>query len=246
VSGLFYNLGKKVGPKVRKVKWFWQSIGGTEADAIKTEHEVGLDLAREVRSQVEIDNRPQVEKILSEISSRLTPCVVNQYRKFNFQAVKGKEPNAFALPGGFIFITSSLLELCQFEEDEVAFIFAHEMGHVIRGHAMSRIISNSAITTVSRAAPVRGVLSGWLRKVGIKFLVSAYSQDLESEADKLGVRLVAAAHYDPQACVRLLSRLAKLSKPVGQFDLGSYFSSHPPFDVRIRNINHWLRRWKLR
>jgi len=246
VSGLFYNLGRKVGPKVRKVKWFWQSIGGTEADAIKTEHEVGLDLAREVRSQVEIDNRPQVEKIRSEISSRLTPCVANQSRKFNFEAVKGAEPNAFALPGGFIFITSSLLELCQFKDDEVAFIFAHEMGHVIRGHAMSRIISNSAIATASRAAPVRGVLSGWLRKVGIKFLVSAYSQDLESEADKLGVRLVAAAHYDPQACVRLLSRLAKLSKPVGQFDLGSYFSSHPPFDVRIRNINHWLRRWKLR
>ncbi len=119
------------------------------------------------------------------------------------------------------------------------------MGHVIRGHAMSRIISNSAIATVSRAAPVRGVVSGWLRKVGVQFLESAYSQDMESEADKLGARLVAAARYDPQACIRLLSRLAKLSKPIGQFDLGSYFSSHPPFDVRIRNINHWLRSWKL-
>jgi predicted Zn-dependent protease len=245
MSGLFYNLGRKVGPKVRKVRWFWQSIAGTEADAIKIEYDVGLDLARQVRSQVEIDHRPQVEKILNEISPRLTACLVNQSRKFNFEAVKGAEPNAFALPGGFIFVTSSLMELCQFKDDEVAFILAHEMGHVIRGHAMSRIISNSAIATVSRAAPVRGVLSGWLRKVGVKFLVSAYSQDLESEADKLGVRLVAAAHYDPQACVRLLSRLAKLSKPIGQFDLGNYFSSHPPFDVRIRNINHWLRRRKL-
>jgi Zn-dependent protease with chaperone function len=79
----------------------------------------------------------------------------------------------------------------------------------------------------------------------VQFLESAYSQDLESEADKLGVRLVAASRYDPQACVRLLSRLAKLSKPIGQFDLGSYFSSHPPFDVRIQNINYWLRKWKL-
>lgn len=245
MSGLFYSLGKKVGPKIRKAKWFWQSIAGTEADALKIEHEVGLDLAREVRSQLKFDSQPQTEKILNEISDRLTACVVKKTRQFNFEAVIAAEPNAFALPGGFIFISNSLLELCQFKHDEVAFILAHEMGHVIRGHAMSRIISNSAIATVSRAAPVRGTLSGWLRKVGVQFLESAYSQDLESEADKLGVRLVAAARYDSQACVRLLSRLAKLSRPIGKLDLGSYFSSHPPFDVRIRNINHWLSRWKL-
>jgi predicted Zn-dependent protease len=245
VSGLFYNLGKKVGPKVRKVKWFWQSIAGTEADAIKVENEVGLDLALEVRNQLQIDHQPEVEKILNEISRRLASCVVNKSRKFKFEVVKGSEPNAFALPGGFIFVTSSLMELCEFNQDEIAFILAHEMAHVIRGHAMKRIISNSAIATASRAAPVRGVLSGWLRKVGIQFLESAYSQDIESEADKLGVRLVKAARYESQASIRLLSRLAKLSRPVGQFDLGSYFSSHPSFDVRIRNIKHYIHKWKI-
>lgn len=245
MSGLFYNLGRKVGPKVRKARWFWQSIAGTEADAIKVEYEVGLDLANEVRRQLKIDKQPQIQKILNETSRRLSACVVNKSRKFNFETVKGTEPNAFALPGGFIFVTGSLMELCQFNQDEVAFILAHEMGHVIRGHAMARIISNTAIATASRAAPVRGVLSGWLKNVGVQYLESAYSQDTESEADKLGVRLVAAAGYDPQACLRLLSRLAKLSRPVGQCDLGSYFSSHPPYDLRIRNINHWLRTWKL-
>lgn len=246
MSGLFYSLGRKVGPKVRKVKWFWQSIAGSEADAIKVEYEVGRDLAREVMSQMEIDCQPQAEKILNEISRRLTACVVNRSRKFNFETVKGDEPNAFALPGGFIFVTHSLLELCQYNQDEVAFILAHEMGHVIRGHSMNRIISNSAIAAASRAAPIRGALSGWVRKVGVQFLESAYSQDMESDADKLGVRLVAAAGYDPQACVRLLSRLAKLSKSTGQFDLGGYFSSHPPFNIRIRNINRLLQKWSLK
>ncbi len=246
MSGLFYSLGRKVGPKIRKVRWFWQSIAGTEADAIKVEYEVGRDLAREVRCQLDLDKEPQAEQILNETSRRLTACVVNKSRKFSIETVKGAEHNAFALPGGFIFVTRSLMELCQYDHNEVAFILAHEMGHVIRGHAMARIISNSAIATASRAAPIRGVLSGWLRKVGVQFLESAYSQDMESDADKLGVRLVAAAGYDPQACVRLLSRLAKLSKPAGQFDLGSYFSSHPPFDERIRNINHWLHKWKFK
>ncbi len=49
MSGLFYNLGRKLGPKVRKAKWLWQSVTGTEADAIRVEHEVGRDLAREIK-----------------------------------------------------------------------------------------------------------------------------------------------------------------------------------------------------
>jgi len=246
MSGLFYSLGKRVGPKVRKVKWFWQSIAGSEADAIKLEHEVGRDLANEVRCQLDLDKNPKAEKILKEADTRLTACVVNRSRKFSFEIIKGEEPNAFALPGGFIFVTNSLMELCQYNQDEVAFILGHEMGHVMRGHAMNRIISNSAIAAASRAAPVRGAISGWVRKVGVQFLESAYSQDMESDADKLGVRLVAAAGYDPKACVRLLSRLAKLSKPTGQLDLGGYFSSHPPFNVRIRNINRLLQKWSLK
>jgi len=189
VSGLFYNLGKKVGPKVRKAKWLWQSIAGSEADAIKVEHEVGQDLAREIRRQLELDLEPQAEKILNEVGCRLAACVANKTRKFSFETIKGAEPNAFALPGGFIFVTRSLMELCRWNQNEVAFILGHEMGHVIRGHAMSRIISNSAIATASRAAPVRGVLSGWLRKVGVQFLESAYSQDLESEFAAQAVEL---------------------------------------------------------
>ena len=164
---------------------------------------------------------------------------------YHFVALEDKSVNAFALPGGFIFVTRSLLELCQWNQDEVAFILGHEMGHVIRGHAMSRIVSNSAISAASQAAPVRSLLAGWLRRVGVQFLESAYSRDLESEADKLGVRLTAAAGYNPRAAVQLLRRLSKLNSPANQFDLGSYFSSHPAFDVRIHNINSLLRKLQL-
>ena len=242
MSRVFYNVGRMVGPKVRKVKWIWQSIVGSEADVIKVEHDVGRDLAREVRHQLGLDRKPQIRQMLNEVGPRLAACVANKSRTFNLEAVEGTEPNAFALPGGFIFVTGSLVELCQWNRDEIAFILAHEMGHVIRGHAMNRIVSNSAIAAASRAAPVRGVLAGWLRRVGVQFLESAYSQDMESEADKLGVRLTAAAGYNPRAAVQLLGRLAKLKSPPSQFDLGSYFSSHPAFNVRIQNINRLLRK----
>jgi predicted Zn-dependent protease len=222
----------------------WQSVTGSEADAIKVEYEVGLDLAREIRQQLGRSQEPKTDQMLSEIGNRLTKCVANKSRRFSFETVNGAEPNAFALPGGFIFVTQSLVELCRYDKNEIACILGHEMGHVIRGHAMNRIVSNSAIAVASRAAPIRGILSGWLRKVGVQFLESAYSKDLESEADRLGVHLVAAAGYKPGACVQLFSRLAKLKSPPNEFDLGSYFSSHPPFKVRIENIKHQLRKYQ--
>jgi predicted Zn-dependent protease len=242
LSGLFYNLGRKVGPKVRKARWMWQSIAGSESDAIKIEYEVGMDLARQIREQLAREKEPKIDRALNEIGNRLIACVANKSRRFSFETVKGPDPNAFALPGGFIFVTKSLVELCRYDHDEIACILGHEMAHIIRGHAMNRIISNSAIAAASRAAPIRGALSGWLRKVGVQFLESAYSKDLESEADRLGVRLVAAAGYQPDACVKLFSRLAELNSPPHEFDLGSYFSSHPPFKIRIDNVKRQLRK----
>ena len=246
MGGLFYNLGRKVGPKVRKAKWIWQSIAGSESDAIKVEYEVGVDLAREIRQQLGHQHEPETDKVLNEIGNRLSACVANKSRKFSFETIKSPEPNAFALPGGFVFITRSLVELCQYNHDEIACILAHEMAHIMRGHAMNRIVSNSAIAAVSRAAPIRGALSGWLRRVGVQFLESAYSQDMESEADRLGVRLVAAAGYNPGACLQLFSRLAELKSRSGEFDLGSYFSSHPPFKARIDNIKRQLHKHRQR
>lgn len=242
MSKLFYSLGRKVGPKVRKAKWIWQSMTGTEADAIKVEHEVGRDLAHEVRSQLGSGSNPQINRLLNEIGCRLVTRVANRSRVFSFETAEGAEPNAFALPGGFIFVTDSLVELCGRDADEVAFILGHEMAHVIRGHAMNRIVRDSAVAAASRMAPIRGAISGWLRKVGVQFLESAYSQELESEADQLGVRLMAAAGYDPRRSLQLFGRLAKLKSAAEGFDFGSYFSSHPPFNVRIENVSFQLRK----
>ena len=237
MSGLFYNLGKKVGPKVRKAKWMWLSATGSEAETIAVEYEVGQDLAHEIRNQLGRNQDMQNNQMLGEIGRRLADCVANKHRRFAFETIQGAEPNAFALPGGFVFVTQSLIDLCRHNEDEIAFILGHEMAHIIRGHAMNRIVSNSAIRIASRAASVRGLFSGWLRRVGVKFLESAYSQDMESEADRLGVRLVITAGYDPQGGVELFTRLAQLHSSGGRTNLGNYFSSHPSFEVRIHRIH---------
>ena len=242
MSGLFYKLGKMVGPSVRKVNWIWQSMTAGEADAIRAEQEVGRDLAREIRNRLEVGTEPRAGQMLNKVGDHLAACVANKLRTFSFEGIKGTEPNAFALPGGFIFVSRSLLQLCEWNQDEVAFILAHEMGHVIRGHAMDRIITNSAIAVGAKTLPIRGLVASWLGQVGVKFLQSAYSQDIELEADRLGARLAAAGGYDTGAPAQLLARLSELSRPAKQFDVGNYFSSHPAFSLRIQNIDRLLRK----
>jgi beta-barrel assembly-enhancing protease len=239
VSGLFYNLGRMVGPHARKAKWAWLSATGTEAEAIKAEYEVGLDLAREIRCQLKSDPDSETSQLLCKIGGRLSARAANKLREFRFESVSNGPPNAFALPGGFIFVTRSLLELCQWNENEIAFILGHEMAHAIRGHAMERIINSSAIALGARATPMRSLLGSWLSSVGVKFLQNAYSQDNELEADTLGVLLVDAAGYDANAAIQMLARLAKLN-PDNQTGIGVYFSSHPAFEIRIERAKSVL------
>jgi predicted Zn-dependent protease len=241
-GSLFYNLGRKAGPSVRKAKWLWGSLTATEGEIIRLEHDVGVDLAREARAQLQPDVDPATGEVLGDVGLRLAGCVGDKRRSFHFEAFAAGEPNAFALPGGFVFVSRPIVELCEGSRDELAFVLGHEMGHIISGHAIERIVTNSAVSVASRTAPVRGLLGGWLRRVGVQFLETAYSRDHELDADKLGVRLAAAAGYDPQASIRLLERLAELRTSAGPLDLGQYFSTHPTFALRTRNIRHLLRR----
>ncbi|MBN1975289.1 MAG: M48 family metalloprotease [Sedimentisphaerales bacterium] len=240
MGGLFYNLGRKAGPRIRKAKWIWHSMIGTEAETIQIENEVGRDLAREIRLQANIDRDPQVEKMLNETGLRLGEWVANESRTFSFEAVAGAEPNAFALPGGFIFVTRSIIELCNWDRDETAFIIAHEMGHVICKHAINRIMRDFAVTAASRAAPVHSAAVNWVKKVGMQYLESSYSQELEFQADRLGVRLAEAAGFKPDASIKLLRRLSELKSSENRIEIGNYFSTHPAFNERIRSINELL------
>lgn len=240
LGDLFYSLGRKMGPKIRKAQWMWTSFTGTEAEAIRLEHGVGLDLAEEARKQLPLDAEPRTRQALDEIGRRLAACVANRQRSFHFDAFATGEPNAFALPGGFIFVNRPILDLCRWDKNEVAFILAHEMAHVIRGHAIERIVTNTAVAAASRAAPVRGALGGWLKTVGIQYLQTAYSRDHELEADLLGVRLLLAAGFEPEGALRLLARLADLRRSAEPSSLGEYFSTHPTSEIRIESIRRFL------
>lgn len=241
MAGFFYRLGKKAGPKVRKARWMWQTVFGSETEMITAEKGVGKDLADEVLHQVPACDQADVSTLMSTVSGRLAKHLRDKRRQFVVTAIEDSQPNAFALPGGYVFITRSILDLCHLDESQVAFIVAHEMAHIIRGHAMERIVLNSAVSFASNLATVRGSIAGWAKKVGVGALQSEYSRDQELDADALAVRLCRAAGYDSQGAEQLLTALARKCKDSDPQGLGKYFSSHPSMAVRISAIRRILK-----
>jgi hypothetical protein len=187
VGGFFYNLGRFLGRQSRKANWAFRSLTGTEADAVRAEWAVGRDLAQSVLEEVRADPDPAVARWLGEVGGLLARGVGQKERAFAFRAVLATEPNAFALPGGFVFVSRALLRLCQGSHDDLAFVLGHEMGHVVCGHAMERLVARSLIgTAVGRWNPAGGLLRGPLAGLMTTLLQQGYSQDQELEADRVG------------------------------------------------------------
>ncbi len=241
VAGLFYHLGKKFGPKVRHGLWVWKGLFGSEEELIAAENVAGADIAEEVRNQTPLDDDPKARQFVDSIGSTLAGYVANPLRRFAFAILSNGQPNAFALPGGFVFVTRAILELCLWNRDEIAFILAHEMAHVIRKHPMQRLMESSAMSAATRVLPVRGAMGSWIRKTGLSIVEKAYSQDRELDADQLGIELALAAGFDGRAAERLLFRLAAIQQE-HNLPLGEYFSTHPPFETRIVELRHIIRK----
>jgi predicted Zn-dependent protease len=239
MANFFYNLGRLVGPNVRKANWVMRSLTGTEAEAIAAEEHVGRDLAAGFAQQAEMDRDPTVLALLEEIGNRLVACVRDQKRRFCFCAVRAPEVNAFAFPGGFIFVMRPLLEFCSWDRDELAFVLGHEMGHVMHRHAIHRLMANTIVSSGIGRLPVGGVLRTPVLQMAAALLSQGYSQDQELDADNLGIRLADAAGYEPEAAIRVLQRLRTV--PAEAARLSSYFSSHPPGEVRVERIERYLK-----
>ncbi len=230
MPSLMYGFGGWLRGKVSSAKWILTELAGSEEQAIKAERLVGAGMAAATAAEGTI--KPFADPLVDSCGLRLTGRVTNRRRQFTFLVLPAPQINAFALPGGFIYITQPLLSLLGWDPDCIAFVLGHEMGHVVRGHAKDRILDGSLFSVLTAAFPAAGVARAPLQMLAGQFLQSAYSQDQELDADAFGIKLARAA-------VTVLRHLASRSgSPSG---LESYFSSHPPHELRIESIQRLLR-----
>lgn len=243
MSGYFYNFGRRLGrravPTLRKSKWIWKGLTGNEEDLRRAEQSLGTALAVEVRAATKPADDPEAASQAGQLCEQLERHLRHRRHPFHCEVIRTESPNAMALPGGYLFVSHSLVELCERHADELAFVVGHEMAHVVRGHAWDRMLNQTALQAASAATAPAGALGVWLRRKGLQLLLSAHSREGEFEADQLGLRLSLAAGFDGEAAITLLHRIGHLGP--NSATLGQYFASHPPAAERIAALRPLLK-----
>lgn len=165
------------------------------------------------------------------------------FKGYHFLIMDSDEINAFAAPGGFIFVSRGMLKLCR-NEDELAAVLAHEVGHVNLKHAIGAI-SNSrwtgafTILTAEAGKNIGGqalkdltqAFEGSISDITKKLVTSGYGRSQEREADKLAITIMARLGYDPHGLVRVLENMSAKVKPEAGFG-----KTHPPPGDRIKDL----------
>jgi len=224
---VFRWAGKRAGSTIRQVKWIFESLGGSEESEVRAEQDVGAELAREFLAQMPLDPDPETQAVVERVGARLAKTPEARSRRFRYQVVQAPLANAYALPGGYVFVTRPMMDLCGRDEDALAVLLGHETAHIVCRHLAERKV----VDTVLGAVRAGGVAH--------KLLGSGYSQQQELEADRKGAELALEAGFDREAPLRLLRKLESLKPAAGE--LTQYFSTHPRTEERIRETEEYLR-----
>jgi beta-barrel assembly-enhancing protease len=236
VKTLFETIGYTLGHKAAQAKNAFDLMGGTEEDSLRAELRLGHDLAAALLERIPLVEENEATGFAAQIGRWLAGHVKEKKLPFSFRVTAEREPNAIALPGGPVFVSWPLLELCRWQRDEIAFVLGHEMAHIVRRHSLDRIVKDAALSLLLRQASGRHAASAWLGKAGQQLLGGAFSRDDELEADVFAVTLVGAAGGDASAGERLLEKLAQWTSGQSVGMVGDYFATHPPFMERVANL----------
>jgi predicted Zn-dependent protease len=239
IERIFGEVGSRMGGMFLRTKWLYKSLTGGESEKIAAEQHMGRHLAKAYLDQIVLDEDKTAIRWVEWLGRKLESQLMENERQFSFYVVEAREANAFALPGGYIFVTRALLDLCQFETDEVACVLGHEMGHVVRLHAINRFFTNKLVHLVVRRVPVGGLVSSAIIGMVGDLVEKGYSRENEFEADAFGARLAWASGFNPSGAARFFGRLAEMNGD--QNEVEAYFSSHPSFADRISALDQAIK-----
>ncbi len=228
-GNLFYQLGKKVGKSWYRGRYLYKTLSGNSRDSLQAEYELGVILSREIESQSALFEGAMELLLIESILGRLQKRVKNKQRYFHVKILVSDELNAFALPGGFIYLTDALVKNLADAPDALAFVLAHEMIHIILKHPLKRMITSFSLDTISRVLKTGSAMGMLGKDVLKKLLRSRYSQANELLADEYGFRLMYSAGFDTRGALHLMN-FFKTNKKAGGLH---YFATHPSIDQRI-------------
>ena len=220
---------------------------GVFSQSIKLDKALGEENAKMVVETMGIYEDAEMTNYVRSVGNRLVSHLDKPLFDYQFYIVPDMSPNAFALPGGYIYITTGLLPLLA-TEDELACIIGHEIIHSNNRHTVKQLKKKILPSLLEIPGELLGVVNENLGtlvnaplKVSNTLLFASYSRKYETEADNEGVKLAAKSGYDPKAMNPALSRLSKtIEVATDNKEEKSYFNDHPYTPERTANIDEIL------
>ncbi|TCK05370.1 M48 family metallopeptidase [Phorcysia thermohydrogeniphila] len=202
---------------------------------------IGRQAARQVERKVKLCRDPVINEYVRFVGNKIAAVSDRHDVIYHFKVIDSDEINAFALPGGWVYIYTGLLRHLK-NEAELAFVLGHEVGHVVGRHAVRRlqfIYGLDFILSLTFGGKELSPAEREFLNILLNLVVAGYSRKEELEADAMGAYYTGKAGWNPVASVetiRLLDSLIKF-KPTGVTEL---FMDHPTNRKRVRNLNRWL------
>jgi predicted Zn-dependent protease len=231
----------------------------SEADEI----EQGKKAHAEVTKEYGVYNDARLQAYVNEVGQKLAKQSHRANLTWTFTVLDSPEINAFALPGGYVYVTRGIMAYLD-SEAELAGVIGHEIGHVTARHGAQRatrqqtagigVIAATVLGAVLEAGGVRGAtdLAGQVSQVAAAGYVASYSREQESQADQLGAEYLSRNQYDPQNMVDVINVLKNQERfatdqakaegrsvPSG----GDWLASHPANDKRLADIREYAKRY---
>jgi len=208
-----------------------------------TEVSLGQKVIPQLLKEYPLSDDSGLQKRLESIGSRIAEVCDRQDIGYKFSVLKNKELNALTIPGGFIYVNEGLMKVLN--DDELAYVVAHEAGHTAARHIVKKIQSSMAYQLILTAAfaglggDSGGAASALSAVDTVYGLVQlSYSRKDEYEADRLGAKYALRSGFDPYASILALEKIKKEEGP--NWKVLGYFRTHPYADERIAALKKFI------
>ena len=221
-----------------------------EVYAMTTEEEkkLGKKVFLEIEKEADLVRDLNVQTFVEKVGYSLVDQLELNPFEFKFFVINELDPNAFAIPGGYVFINTGLIVLAE-NEQEIAGVLAHEISHVTQRHISKLIEKSKALSIATLGAILAGMIAGRggaasgatvsMAQGMAGALTLKFSREIEQDADQHGLNLLIKAGYNPEGMISLFKRLQQVSLAMAP-KVPAYLLNHPAVESRISLLENIL------
>ena len=204
------------------------------------EVEIGRGMSEQLEKEIKLVGDPLIQDRVQKIGKRIAAVSDRKDIDYSFKAIAEDDINAVSLPGGYVYVNKGLIDRVE-NDDELAAVLAHEVGHIVARHSIKKLQASMGYT-LAQLATIFVPHAGSARNAGdlvFTQLYLGYSREDELLADQLGAKYTKLAGYKPHAMITFLEKLEDNNrrKPLTQMN---YFKTHPYVPDRIRVVKEAL------